>query len=419
MKGARTVIVFSSLFPSPASPHSGAFIRERMFRVGKKLPIIVVSPQPWFPLDWLIRKFRKSYRPIAPHFELMEDIAVYRPRFLCFPSYFKNFDGFLMAVGAQSVVMKLCAEKNICLIDAHFLFPDGFAASKLAKKHHLPLTVTIRGSKDEWLIGTPREKFLKRTLMFASKVISVSAALQLNVAKKLETPPGKCVVIGNGVDLGKFGLVDKSVARATLGIASDAKVLISVGGLVERKGFHRIIPLLPQIRREFPNLIFLIVGGGTTQADMTEHLRSLAAEHGVGDIVRFCGSQPPEKLKWFYGAADVFTLATSHEGWANVFLESMACGLPIVTTAVGGNAEVITSSDLGVLVPYFDEAKFGSELAAALRRDWNREKLIAYAQSNTWDDRVRAVLSAFSDVIGSEPSTQVQSISTNRNTMNL
>jgi teichuronic acid biosynthesis glycosyltransferase TuaC len=415
MRSIRGVLVFSSLFPSRQAPHAGAFIRERMFRVGKFVPIVVVAPQPWFPLDGLIRRFRKSYRPVAPRFEMMDSIEVHRPRFLCVPGYFKGLDGWLMTLGARSSVRRLCAEKNIELIDAHFLFPDGFAASKLAKAQNLPLTVTIRGSKDEWLIGTLREKFLKSTLKAAARVVSVSAALQLNVAKKLDTSPEKCIVIGNGVDLDKFGPVPKDEARAALGLGSDAKVIISVGGLVERKGFHRIIPLLPRIRQQFPNLIFLIVGGGTTQDDMTGKLRSLAQEHGVIDIVKFCGSQAPEKLKWFYGAADVFALATSHEGWANVFLESMACGLPVITTEVGGNAEVVTNSGLGTLVPYFDEDKFCDALISGLRKDWDRETIIAYAKSNTWDDRVAAVLDTFSEVLGRGQAAQ-QTIN-NSNTM--
>ena len=61
---------------------------------------------------------------------------------------------------------------------------------------------------------------------------------------------------------------------------------------------------------------------------MRPELEALARRHGVGDIVRFCGPQPASELKWFYGAADVFALATEHEGWANVFLEASPSGRP-------------------------------------------------------------------------------------------
>jgi len=66
------LVVFSSLFPSPAQPNAGVFVRERMFRVGQVLPVTVVSPQPWFPLQSLIRRFVPRYRPPAPGFEVMD-----------------------------------------------------------------------------------------------------------------------------------------------------------------------------------------------------------------------------------------------------------------------------------------------------------------------------------------------------------
>ncbi len=102
------------------------------------------------------------------------------------------------------------------------------------------------------------------------------------------------------------------------------EVIIGVGGLIPRKGFHRVIPLIPQLRERHPRLRYLIVGGGTTQGDMRRELEALAVHHGVSDVVQFCGSKSPEELSTYYSAADVFVLATEHEAWANVFLESMA-----------------------------------------------------------------------------------------------
>jgi glycosyltransferase involved in cell wall biosynthesis len=89
-----------------------------------------------------------------------------------------------------------------------------------------------------------------------------------------------------------------------------------------------------------------------------------------------------------YGAADVFVLATAYEGWANVLLEAMACGLPVVTTRVGGNEEVVSSAALGELVEYWDAEAFAAAIERALLRDWDRETIIAYARSNSWDRRI-------------------------------
>ena len=397
---ALRVVVFSSLFPSRAAPTAGTFIRERMFRVAAHVPLVVVAPQPWSPLDGLVRRVRRSFRPMAPEHEVVDGVEVFRPRFFSVPGLFKRADGWLMARGARATLARLSREFRPTLLDAHFVYPDGYAASLLAREFGLPLTITIRGSKDEWLIGTSREPMLARALGAATRLFAVSDALKRDVAVRLGEPAGKVAVIGNGVDLSKFERVDRAAARARLDLAPDAQVLIGVGGLIERKGFHRIIPLLPALRRRFPKLVYLIVGGGTTQADLRGALERLAAQHGVADIVRFCGPQLPADLKWFYGAADVFALATAHEGWANVFLEAMACGLPVVTTRVGGNAEVVADASLGALVDWWDAPAFERALGEALARDWDRDAIVAYAQRNTWDRRIDVLLGELARAAG-------------------
>ena len=117
-------------------------------------------------------------------------------------------------------------------------------------------------------------------------------------------------------------------------------------------------------------------------------LEALARSEEVTDAVRFCGQQLPEELKWYYGAADMFALATTYEGWANVFLEAMACGLPVVSTRVGGNEQVVCSAELGELVEFWDARAFAAALERALVRDWDRAAIIRYARSNTWDRHI-------------------------------
>jgi teichuronic acid biosynthesis glycosyltransferase TuaC len=393
------VLVFSSLFPNANTPHAGAFIRERLFRVGKHVPIVVVAPVAWSPFDWLIRLFRSSFRPQAQAFEVMDGVEVYRPRVFSVPGILKQFDGQLMARGARGTVSKLVRERKVNLIDAHFLYPDGFAASTLAQEFNLPLVVTLRGSKDQRLLGSPQEPKLKSVLQNAAQIISVSRALKTEVAEKLIGENEKTTLIGNGVDLNKFSREDQKTARTRLSIPHDAKVIVSVGGLVEGKGFHRIIPLLPALKEKFPSLIFLIVGGGASHGDMTQELKNLAKSCGAESYVRFCGSQLPSELRWFYSAADVFALATKYEGWANVFLEAMACGLPVVSTQVGGNAEVVPSAEVGTLVPFFDAPAFEAALADALGKKWDQEKITTYATNNGWDARVAQVVATFQKAI--------------------
>jgi len=396
------ILVVSSLFPHAAAPNAGLFIRERMFRVARAgVPLRVLAPQSWSPLDRVGRLFRGQFRALgAPH-EISDGVVIDRPRALSIPMVLKSWDGPLMARSVQRTFDRIVEEFQPTILDAHFLYPTGNATRALARRHNLPYVVTVRGSADEWLIGTSCERRLVETLRDAAHVISVSAALKRNVVEHLVGDATPCTVIGNGVDLEKFRPLDRERARAELRIDRAASVLIGVGGLVERKGFHRIIPLLPKLQRQFPKLVMLIVGGGTTMQDMRPQLEDLAAKAGATDMVRFCGPQPPDKLALYYSAADVFALATAHEGWANVFLEAMACGLPVVTTRVGGNAEVVCDDRLGSLVDFFDAERFTDALGAALARAWDRQAIRDYARANTWDMRIEQLLSLF----GSLPST--------------
>ena len=389
------IIVYSSLFPNEASPNAGAFIRERMFRVARRLPVVVVAPQAWSPFDWFIRLFRADFRAQAAVFERMDGVEVHRPRFFSIPGVFKRFDGALMALCTLPSVRRIQRDFGATVIDAHFGYPDGYAATRIAARLGLPATITLRGSKDHRLLGTDCEPALREALQRADRLIAVTESLVHDVGRALGQPPGRFSIVGNGVDLQKFSPVDRAQARERLGLAPDAKVLIGVGNLIDLKGFHRIIPLLPGLRERFPGLVYLIVGGATSQGDNSERLRALARAHGVDDAVRLCGRQPQEELRWFYSAADVFALATAYEGWANVFLEAMSCGLPVVTTRVGGNAEVVASPDVGALVEFWDAGGFEAAIGNALSRDWDRAAIRAYAAANAWDRRVDQLVDLF------------------------
>ena len=112
---------------------------------------------------------------------------------------------------------------------------------------------------------------------------------------------------------------------------------------------------------------------------------------------------PPDELKWALSAADVFVLATRNEGWANVFLEAMACGLPVITTDVGGNAEVVCRDELGSIVPFGDAAALQQALDVALSKQWDRAAILQYAQANQWDKRVAQLLRAYEPIFNRVP----------------
>lgn len=391
------LVVFSSLFPSAVRPGAGLFIRERMFRVAQHRLLVVVSPQPWFPGQSLIRRLRPGYRPQAPSMEIQAGIRVYHPRFLSVPGLLRQLDGWSMALGSFLLLKRLKAE-GARLIDAHFTYPDGEAATRLGRWLGLPVTITLRGTEVPHSKNPALRPRLARTLKAAAHVFSVSDSLR-RLAVELGALAEKTEVVGNGVDTERFHPVGRTAARNRYGLPENAKVMVSVGALVERKGMHRVIDCLPQLIKHHPNLHYLIVGGGSPEGDNRAELTAQVARLGLAGHVHFLGALPPDELKWPLSASDVFVLATRNEGWANVFLEAMACGLPVVTTDVGGNAEVVCRDELGSIVPYGDTAALQQALDAALNKDWDRTAILDYARANQWDKRVAQLCCEFSHLI--------------------
>lgn len=388
------VVVLSSLFPSDARPAAGLFVRERMFRLARHRPVLVVSPQPWFPLQGLIRRLRPGYRPMAAAEERQRGVRVYYPRFFSLPGVGRCLDGFFMGLATWWLLKRLQRREALQLIDSHFAYPDGYAATWAGRRLGVPVCITLRGTEVPLSRTLLRRGLMRRALLHADRVFAVSDSLR-RLAVALGVPAERTRVVGNGVDAECFRPVDRHQARAALGLPADAKVLVSVGALVERKGFHRVIELLPRLRERFPTLRYLVVGGASPEGDCSAMLREQVRRLGLEEVVSFLGPLPPEELKLPLSAADVFVLATSNEGWANVFLEAMACGLPVVSTRVGGNEEVVCREDLGCLVPFGEPGAMRSALEQALARDWDRAAIRRYAEDNTWDTRVQVLREEF------------------------
>ncbi len=116
------------------------------------------------------------------------------------------------------------------------------------------------------------------------------------------------------------------------------------------------------------------------------------SELGLDDHVRFVGPQPHGQLGRWFNAADVSVLATRSEGCPNVLLESLACGVPVVSTEVGGVPEIVRSGVDGILAPYGDVAALQAGLRAALERRWDREALVRRAREFDWADAVEQAL---------------------------
>ena len=120
------VLVLSSVFPNPAQPALGVFVRERMLRVARRCDLEVVAPVPWFPL---VNGVARPHVRAIPAVERQGPLTVWHPRFLSVPRYLKALDGAGYAASLLPFLARLRRRFAFDLIDAHFAYPDGVAAA--------------------------------------------------------------------------------------------------------------------------------------------------------------------------------------------------------------------------------------------------------------------------------------------------
>jgi hypothetical protein len=152
-----------------------------MFRVAARMPLAVISPQPWFPFQGLIRRLKPNYRPPQPNHETQQGIDVWFPRFLSLPGVARWLDGFFMALSCLLLVRRLRRERGINLLDSHFAYPEGYAATLLGRWLNLPVTITLRGTEVPLARDPARRKRMLRAIHDASRVFAVADSLKRHV----------------------------------------------------------------------------------------------------------------------------------------------------------------------------------------------------------------------------------------------
>ena len=353
----------------------------------------VVAPVPYFPelkVNW-----RWRFSQVA-RMEIRDGLEVCHPRYIMMPKLGMTLYGVMMFLSVLATVKRIQKKFDFDIIDAHWVYPDGLAAVLLGRFFKKPVVVSARGSDINLYGQFPLiRRLLRYTLHKTDRVIAVSRALKMAMVR-LGIPDSKISVIPNGVDTKKFYPLCRKEAREKLGVPGDAKVILSVGHLTPGKGFDVVMKAIALLLEESPqeNLQLIIVGDGPFRKalEKTGSILNLARN------VSFRGNVSHEELFLLYSAADLFCLASEMEGCPNVILESLACGTPVVATAVGGIPEIIQSDEFGLLAER-NETQIAGAIQAALRKSWQSGDLIQLAKQHSWEQTAWAVRHVFESVL--------------------
>ncbi len=374
------VLTFTSLYPNKVDPLQGIFIHERINHFARRPgnEVQVVAPIPFFP-SWL-RKTKWQKFGQVPRTEEIGGLWVHHPRYPLLPGISMPVHGLLVYLACLRTVRRLTAEKNFDCIDAHFVYPDGFAAVLVGRAVGLPVFVSARGSDiNVYAAFRLIRPLLRWTLKYATGVIAVSAALKQKVAE-LNIPEEKIQVISNGIDTERFRPLDRKECRLRLGLPEQGLIIISVGSLIESKGHHVLVSSVGKLAQRHPSLRLHIIGEGVYRPE----IERLVRERKLGDRVYLMGTRPNDELSAWFSAADVSCLLSSREGWPNVVSESLACGTPVLATKAGGIPEIIVSTKMGILVDR-SIPSVTAGLERALTSSWNRNEIAGVARTRSWD----------------------------------
>ena len=223
--------------------------------------------------------------------------------------------------------------------------------------------VAVAHGVDVW---GARTGWLRKALRHADFVLAVSQFTRQRIIEGLKLPAHQVGLLPNTVDAEKFTPAPKPrYLLKRFGLKPEQPVILTIARLASEeryKGYDQILRALPAIRRELPDVRYIVGGRGPDHA----RIKALANELGLAKNVTFAGYVPDHELCDFYNLCDVFAMPSKQEGFGIVFLEALACGKPVLAGNQDGSVDALLGGEVGVLVDPDNVRTIGDSLSAIL-----------------------------------------------------
>jgi glycosyltransferase involved in cell wall biosynthesis len=274
-----------------------------------------------------------------------------------------------------------------------FLFWAYMTGTVVARIARVPTVIASRRSLGFFKAGKWHYLFAERLVnRMTDLFIANSEAVREDVIAQERVPPGRIMVIYNGVDTTRYGGPDDGAVRKELRVVSGPLVAV-VSNFIEYKGHAFFFEAWEALVRRYPSAVAVLVGEGPGRAKWEERARV----RGYANSIRFVGSRGD--VARILASADLFVHPSLQEGCSNAVLEAMASSVPIVATAVGGNVEAIQDGVTGLLVPARDSKALEAAMARLLDdRDYARRLGTAARKAVEARHTVQRMVCAYEDV---------------------
>ncbi|HJV59442.1 MAG TPA: glycosyltransferase family 1 protein [Albitalea sp.] len=297
------------------------------------------------------------------------------------------------------------------VIHANF-FMSGLVGLRLKETFGVPLVMTFhalglvrrehQGSADGF--PSSRIEIERQIVRDADRIIAECPQDRSDLMRLYGAADQRISMVPCGVDLEVFRPASRSAARRRLGVGSQEFVVLQLGRLVPRKGIDNVIRAVARLDRGVPARL-LIVGGESPTPDEQAtpeigRLRAVARECGVADRVTFIGHRQRDELRDCYAASDVFVTTPWYEPFGITPLEAMACGTPVIGSAVGGIQYSVVDGVTGFLVPPHDPPALAARLAElhgnpSLAQALGRAGIRRVRSMFTWDRVARELADVY------------------------
>ncbi|NOY63312.1 MAG: glycosyltransferase family 4 protein [Gammaproteobacteria bacterium] len=390
------ILTVTTFFPNAAGRQRAVFIRS----LTDELKLLVDGVSVIAPIPSRLPFADGGKNSVVPTHENIGGIDVYHPRFLALPKL-EIFSGITYLFTIIRTLNCLKKKYKGLVVHGHRIYPDGLAVVLAARLLGIPVVVTAHGSD----INRTAQRFgmkcqVRYALKHARAVIAVSSALREKMRRIVDVSIDQIPCAGYSPKI--FYPIKQQEARQRLGLGANVgKVVLYVGSMERLKGVELLLDAWQQLHEcsaldDNDKLVF--AGDGSR----LQSLKKKAQKTLPKERVHFCGSISHDQMPLWINAANTLCLPSYMEGTPNVIIESLACAVPVVATAVGGIPAVIKHDENGLLIAPDNCDELANALVKVLSMRWSQDVLVDSVRDYTWAHLARRNYEVMRRVVGAD-----------------